>query len=371
LKRITVDNSLSVDFEHIVLEINQKCSHPLYLILIYCSPNKTQSIRNCFFNYFEDILDNECIILGDFNIDVNNNDNNEWLNTVRDNGFSQLIDTFTRVTETSATTLDHIYVNKSNNISGSGILQFSLSDHQPIYLKRKLNIRIKVKTNIHKSIKYFDYKNIDYKTIEHKLSEMKIEVSQNVNHICTEFTLNFHSLMRNNIPVKNIRVKREKPNEWISEEIIKSMKVRDKLKKEIISEKKISGVVSEHLFKNYKLYRNLTIRQISKSKRNYFHSKIKSCKGDNKQLWKLLSNVIPTKNSRKSKSQNNTDLTPEDFKNYFTTEQMKIVEEYVTNEMPYNETENFTSKTFSLPTVTEDNVSKLINHLKPKKSLRK
>ncbi len=89
---------------------------------------------------------------------------------------------------------------------------------------------------------------------------------------------------------------------------------------------------------------------------------------DNKQLWKLLSNVIPTKNSRKSKSQNNTDLTPEDFNNYFTTEPMKIVEEYVTNDMPYNETENFNSKTFSIPTVTEDNVSKLINHLKPKKA---
>lgn len=70
-------------------------------------------------------------------------ENKSWINCYETEGYKQLIENFTRVSDSSSSIIDHIYVNKSENISNYGVLQCAVSDHQPIFVKRKLSFRSK------------------------------------------------------------------------------------------------------------------------------------------------------------------------------------------------------------------------------------
>ena len=65
------------------------------------------------------LLENkEIIILGDFNKDLLNlNVNNEWSNFITSFGLSQLITEPTRVTNTTKTLIDHLYVCNEEKVS--------------------------------------------------------------------------------------------------------------------------------------------------------------------------------------------------------------------------------------------------------------
>jgi hypothetical protein len=77
---------------------------------MYCWPNKTDFIKNSFFHYFQEITENDCIFLGDFNINTNKmSENKSWINCYETEGYKQLIENFTRVSDNSSSIIDHIY----------------------------------------------------------------------------------------------------------------------------------------------------------------------------------------------------------------------------------------------------------------------
>ena len=49
-----------------------------------------------------------------------------------------MINKATRVTETTATLLDHIYTNNSENTCQSGVIEMGISDHIMTYCTRKI-----------------------------------------------------------------------------------------------------------------------------------------------------------------------------------------------------------------------------------------
>ena len=52
----------------------------------------------------------------------------------------QIITRPTRVTDQTATLIDHIYTNSPNNVSQSGVIDLGLSDHDLIYCTRKTSL---------------------------------------------------------------------------------------------------------------------------------------------------------------------------------------------------------------------------------------
>ena len=64
---------------------------------------------------------------------------------------------------------------------------------------------------------------------------MKLEVSnpQNVNELCNRFTEKIHEIIESNTKVKQIRVKKQTIEEWITEDILKAIKFRNNLKRRI------------------------------------------------------------------------------------------------------------------------------------------
>ena len=91
-------------------------------------------------------LDGPVMVLGDINIDTGKSDNsnskqyNEMLTSL---GLSNLIDASTRFGKSKNSILDHILTNFDIGCIEKGILEYSFSDHLPIYslIKSKPNER--------------------------------------------------------------------------------------------------------------------------------------------------------------------------------------------------------------------------------------
>ena len=87
---------------------------------------------------------NTFVLMGDYNIDISkqNIDNKiqNYVNEIYSSGCFSLINEPTRITSTSATTLNHIYSNSLRKISVSGILISDVSDHSPTFCIMKSNI---------------------------------------------------------------------------------------------------------------------------------------------------------------------------------------------------------------------------------------
>ena len=83
------------------------------------------------------------IIAGDANIDLlkYNSDvsSQDLIETLEKYGFAQTVSKPTRITDHSATLIDHVYTNKIHNILSSNVLTIDVSDHLATITKAKLN----------------------------------------------------------------------------------------------------------------------------------------------------------------------------------------------------------------------------------------
>ena len=105
--------------------------------------------------------------MGDFNIDLHSCTNTKWSNMIQLFDFSQLISEPTRVIPTSATLIDHVDSTAPFNISESFVADFSISDHFPVCVTRKINC--KISKNDHITTSYRSFKNFDEELFLHEL----------------------------------------------------------------------------------------------------------------------------------------------------------------------------------------------------------
>jgi len=138
---------------------------------IYRHPNQN-------IDEFNNLLDNclsmiyktktPCIIAGDINIDLirynSHNPTSDFVNNLLLNNFLPVIIMPTRITDSSATLVDHIYYydgsNSKRNVNiRSGNLWCDLTDHLPNYILI-LNKHIKTKQNV-RFVRIFSDSNID------------------------------------------------------------------------------------------------------------------------------------------------------------------------------------------------------------------
>ena len=82
-----------------------------------------------------------------------------------DNGFKQILNTSTRVTDQTSSLTDLIFVNNNRNISYKTVIPTRLSDHDLIACVRKVN-NVKYESE---TIRYRNYKNYDVNVINNEL----------------------------------------------------------------------------------------------------------------------------------------------------------------------------------------------------------
>ncbi len=153
------------------------------------------------------------IIVGEFNFDVNSDNANTWLEINCKFGHKQLINKFTRITDISVTTIDHILVNKLNNISGSGVLEIPLSDHFFTFIGRKLNYKKNLFNSQSNTIEYRDWTRLDFDKLHKDLSSADFQLlysteTYNSNNFCDKLTNILTDIFNTNVPLKSKRVKK-------------------------------------------------------------------------------------------------------------------------------------------------------------------
>ena len=109
---------------------------------VYRHPRTTSTEITAFIDEMFKVLDDlvhkniPLIILGDINIDVSNKNDDDvqrYINMLSSIGCENLIDINTRFAKNSRSTLDHILTNVDKDSVVSGVLNYPITDHLPIF----------------------------------------------------------------------------------------------------------------------------------------------------------------------------------------------------------------------------------------------
>ena len=133
LRASIIETAASI--EHCALRITPADRTPFILLSIYKPPlTKLSDWEEPLHSLLEFIILNKdlVVIVGDFNIDLLKDC--FFSNEMKSNfHLTQFITEPTRITKSSATLIDHVYASRRSMMSGSGVINFHLSDHHATF----------------------------------------------------------------------------------------------------------------------------------------------------------------------------------------------------------------------------------------------
>ena len=132
-------------------------------------------------------------------------------------------------TATSSSTIaDHILASYPGRVTQCGVIDISLSDHEPIYCTRKIS---GINRGSHKQIKFRLFEHYTVDLFELELSKLNFPNYRNLNDIneaYNDFIQKIINVIDKFAPLKERRVK-QNSQEWFDGEIADEIKNRDKL----------------------------------------------------------------------------------------------------------------------------------------------
>ena len=235
----------------------------------------------------------EMVIELDHNLDLMkthlHKQTNEFLELNLSNDLTPCITKLTRITHTTATLSDNIFVSpKLQQNLNPFILIEDISDHLPI---------VAILGNQKKSLK-------ESKTIKvRNLSDENINrIKEDLNkedwseilkpQQCNESFEHYHNFLCESIDrhapeeIKRISYRKQIKDPWITRGILASLAKQMRLYREQLHSK---SAVSTN---KYRRYRNLLKSIIRKRKNSYLHEKCLEFKQDSRKLWKLVNKII-------------------------------------------------------------------------------
>jgi hypothetical protein len=238
----------------------------------------------------------------DINIDfLKYNDhpkNEEYLDMLYSNNLVPLITKPTRITNHTATLIDHIYTNVPIHDTVSGIALVDLSDHLPVFcicnasvFKMKQKIYFRDYSFFNKELYLADMQAIDWETIYNGANDLHDLTSDCIQPV--KEVINKHAPLKE---ASSLSKMKQLAKPWISKGLLTSIKAKQKLYKSNFFSK-----VTEKVQK-YKQYSNLLNQLKTKSKNDYYNQHFQLYQNNFKETWKLIGTLI----IRKTKSQPNS-----------------------------------------------------------------
>ena len=200
------------NLENCMIEIARPKTKKMFICCIYRAPNNPPD------NYLTELNNviaklpnnSEFILLGDFNVDLSNNSRSspkQLLNNFsRKLHLDQLITKPTRITETSQTIIDLIFVNNSQRIIRSDVISCSLSDHSLVFCVFKAG----VPKAPPRTIEYRSYKHYNKQSFLQDLRDTNLtallderDTDATVNNLCQRFT----DIADQHAPIKKMKAK--------------------------------------------------------------------------------------------------------------------------------------------------------------------
>jgi len=289
-----------------------------------------------FYDFLEKIDDENknCIVFGDFNIDLMNKTTiiNEFLNNVEFRNFRQLIDKPTRVFKNSSTLIDHIYFKSNNQESYMyDVISNSFSDHSSVLFSLK---KTHVHLNKRQFFRLFSQNNLNKFSNCLKECTLNITDSQTSDQndiLWKNFVTQISNLMDENFPLKQVSRARANDKFWMTTKVKKMCK-----KKEILYSKYKKNP-TDYRKSVYLKYKTVLQKEIYSTKREYYSNFLESDK-NNKRFWKHI------KDTRIGNNANSIDHITNN--NSLITDKEKIAQEFnqYFNEIPIDLSNKFTDK---------------------------
>jgi len=281
------------------VKINFTRQRPIIICNIY--RHHSISIRE-FIDHFKvlmkklESINAPIVLVGDFNINLlltDVKDVKDFYEETLFNGYTQAIDTFTRVTQNSASLIDHIYyknISKCDLITGT--LQTDISDHFSTFLMIKGNKVLNKKETIKKPV--YSEKNI--KKFNSKLPISIFNILQ-----CISFGLfdsetywkffidTIKQLINDSFPTLKLSRSQQRNKVWMNAEIKKECRLKENLYKKYINNR------TDYRREKYLDQKRKVNNIISHAKKNYYEKYFDN-NISNKNLWKFISSFKSTPN---------------------------------------------------------------------------
>ena len=373
--------------ESLTLELDFGKKNKLTLSNVYRSnsplPNHTVGEQNDkFLEAFFDLQSNlsslkhKSYIVGDLNFDLlkfeQHDKTKTLLNNSFANGFLQIISLPTRISNNSATLIDHIYTNATLNQFESYIILSDISDHFPIChiisdkSKEKKPCYIKVQNFNEENILAFkeDLSNTNWGCV---FNQDQTQEAYN------KFYEIFNDKYNHHFPVRKVKFNKNKHkiDSFMTSAILKSRKTKFKL-----SETKIRFPTQENIDK-YNQFRKCYNKVIRVAKKVYYKNSFDQNKNNLRKTWEVLKDAIRKKNDKSSlieeiKSDNlfysNENDMANKFNEYFTTIADTITNDLNTSDRDCTFYTTDTNLNFSFSNVFVHDVVQIVSKLESKSS---
>jgi hypothetical protein len=233
-------------------------------------------------------------LVGDFNINLLNVDNHipssDFIEMLFSNSFLPTINKPTRITKSSATIIDNIFVNKLFDKSvTSGIIANSISDHCPIFLFTPFHTK---QTNVDSCItkRIFSERNIT--KFNNSLGSINWDdcyAQSNCQTAFTEFYNNYKSCFDQCFPLTKIKAGYKNRKPWLTQELKNSIKLKNKLYCKYLKSK---HQLDHQTYNNYKHKLRSILRR---EERKHYDELFIQHKKNLRKSWDLIKEVIHKK----------------------------------------------------------------------------
>ena len=301
VEHLSINNN---DVESCVVEIVDN-SRKIFVLALYRPPQGSLTNFNEFILFALNdpiLVDNECIVTGDLNINLLNYENScvnsrNFIYNMFSLSFVPLITKPTRFPSGdqsgSPTLLDHMWYNRSGDME-SGIFLFDCTDHLPTYVLIN-NFFLHHSHNFVK-ITFRDHSRFNVaRFVENCVDFGEDIVYDNVENSTYIFCQKIDQIYCNSFPLKTKYISQKRFNKpWLNSDIMNSIKIKSRLYKNF----KL-GFISENYYKNFK--NNLT-KTIKKAKKSHYVSKFEEYKINVKMTWKIVNELVKGKKVNRSVS---------------------------------------------------------------------
>ena len=283
--------------EAIWVEIFPKKSHSFLLSFMYRPPDSSEYIDPNFVEKLETMIqtanyeNKEAIVAGDLNCDYLIADNHKNIKSIfKLNGFKQLINEPTRITDGTKTLIDVIYSNNVKKIAESIVIPSAISDHDIIGISRKLHTeKFQPRKTLSRNFSKYqpdkfrnDIKSVNWKNALH---------DKDFNSAWHYFKNILCEIVNKNAPRKEKMV-RGKPAPWLTYELKNQMNHRDYYLKKARKSKSPSD------WKEYRRIRNQVTYNIRQAKSSYCQNMILENERKPSDFWRCVKKIFPAKSKK-------------------------------------------------------------------------
>ena len=353
---------------------------------------------------FIDLLDNvlqqidrhknkHILLLGDFNIDLIKYDNDinsqKLIDTTTNYGFVQTISRPTRITDHSATLIDHIFSNNLNKIISSSVITHDLSDHLATLATISLDTnfdytqwRESGRVNSDKC-EFRMFNEANHQKFKQLITDENwdipdgLDAQEQYNTFIDIYTKHYNTAYPLN--TKRIRRKKERlnPKPWILQWLEDACDRKNRLYFQWVKNTTIENEVK------YKKMKKFVEKHIKMAKSKYHEKYFEQYKDNSKKQWQLINSLLNRKNKKSGVSKlvdssgevTNTPLgIAEKFNKYFANIASNLKTQINSRTaVPSNEFENFltnpVTNSMYIKPVASGEVFNIIKNMKNKATL--